>query len=40
MISLTREFENALLYLNVRFNHKPSWNPRYFPARIAARGVQ
>jgi len=23
MISLTREFENALLCLNVRFNHNP-----------------
>jgi hypothetical protein len=39
MISLTREFESALLCLNVRFNHKSSWNPRYFHARMAARGV-
>jgi hypothetical protein len=40
MISLTREFENVLLCLNVRFNHKPSWNPKYFPGRMAARGVR
>jgi len=39
MISHTLEFENALFCLNVRFNHKLWWNVRFFPARMAARGV-
>jgi hypothetical protein len=38
MTSLTREFKNVLLCLNVRFNHKPYWNSRYNPGRMAVRG--